>query len=65
MSGVSLDRALLEAKVEQDREDLKQALADLQASAKQAIDPRERIRARPRTWMLVAFVVGLCIGERN
>jgi hypothetical protein len=65
MSSLSLDRALLEARIEQDRQDLKQAFAELQARAKHVLDPRERIRARPRSWLLAAFVLGLCIGERR
>ncbi len=60
-----LDRADLEARVAEDRAELRRAVADLGEMARDAADPRRRIRERPLRALALAVAFGMALGFRH
>lgn len=61
----TLHRADLEARVAEDRAELRRAVGDLGERARDAADPRQWVRERPLRWLTLAVVAGLALGFRH
>jgi hypothetical protein len=66
------EREILEARVEQRREELADAIEDVRAGAlarvdfaKSRLDLRRQVRRRPAAWLAGAWVVGFLMGVRR
>jgi hypothetical protein len=60
-----LARVALEARIEREREELAEALQDLRVQARERIDPRNHVRARPGVWLGGALLFGFLWGVRR
>ena len=66
MSGeVSAERERLLQDVERDREQVREALDGLELAAREQMDVRRHIAARPEAWILAAATLGLWLGLRG
>lgn len=65
MTASEAERGLVEARIERDREELREAVSGLGDTVAASFDPRERIRERPIAWLLGGFLVGWLLSRRS
>lgn len=61
----ALSRELLEARIEREREEFIETLADLRSQVRERTDLGERVRSHPTAWLAGAMVVGFLWGVRR
>jgi hypothetical protein len=61
----SSSREVLEARIENERRALAEALCDLSQRAGEVLDLRRRVRAHPSTWLVGALTIGFLLGLRR
>ncbi len=59
------ERAILRQNIEVHKRELRLAVDDLREAALSWTDPRDLIRERPGTWLLVGLAAGLWLGARR
>ncbi|HEV7732755.1 MAG TPA: hypothetical protein VGR62_11360 [Candidatus Binatia bacterium] len=59
------ERAVLRQNIEVHKRELRLAVDDLREAALSWTDPRDLIRERPATWLLVGLAAGLWLGMRR
>ena len=58
-------REVLEARIENERAALAEALGDLSKRAGEELDLRRRVRAHPSAWLIGALAIGFLVGLRR
>ena len=58
-------REVLEARIENERKALAEALCDLSKRAGEELDLRRRVRAHPSAWLIGALTIGFLLGLRR
>ena len=58
-------REVLEARIENERKALADALCDLSKRAGEELDLRRRVRAHPSAWLVGAVAIGFLLGLRR
>lgn len=62
---MSASRVELEASIEQERQELRDAVQELQVASLQTVSPSHWISRRPYLAVAGAFAVGFCLGMRR
>lgn len=57
------ERAALEQRAVEHRNELRSALYDLERAAKASVDIRDAIRERPMPWLVGALLFGIWLGR--
>lgn len=61
----AVQREVLEARIQRERQELSATLEELQARARAEIDVRGRVRENPSAWLAGAMLVGFWWGVRR
>ena len=61
----ALQRDVLEARIQRERQELSATIEELQARARAEIDLRQRVREKPSAWLAGAVLVGFWWGVRR
>lgn len=61
---MSASRVELEASVERERQDLRDAVQDLQVASLESVSPSHWVAQRPYLFVVGAFAVGFLLGTR-